>query len=72
MCEIVYFVIGPSVDRKYGIAALDQRDSHCAVVMPLWEDYIDAKRYADAFNRKQVSVSDFCDAFLAGCFEELI
>lgn len=33
MCEIVYSVTGPSVDRKYGIAALDQRDSHCAVVM---------------------------------------
>lgn len=72
MCEIVYSVTGPSVDRKYGIVALNQRDSHCAVVMPFLQDYSDAKRFADALNKKQVSVSDFCDAFLAGCFEELI
>lgn len=72
MCEIVYFVTGPSVDRKYGIAALDQRDSHCAAVMPFWKDYSVAKRFADALNKKQVSVSDFCEGFLAGCLEELI
>ena len=72
MCEIVYSVTGPSVDRKYGIVALDQRDSHCAVVMPFLQDYSDAKRFADALNMKQVSVSDFCDAFLAGHVEELI
>lgn len=72
MYEIVFFVTGPSVDQKYGIAALNLRDRHCAVVMPFLREYSDAERLADTLREKKVSISALCEAFLAGTLKELI
>lgn len=66
MSKTVYSVAGPSLDNKYGIAAVNRSENCCAVTMPFLQDRNDAEHLAAVLISKQVGISDFCDAFLEG------
>ena len=64
--------IGPSIDRKYGIAAIDQSEKHCAAAAPFLRDPQEAERLVSFLNNKQIPISEFCEAFVTGRIGEII
>ena len=66
MSEVGYVVTGPSVDQKYGIAAVCLSERRGAVAAPFLKVYTDAVQCVRVLNERQVSIDDFCTACLDG------
>ena len=71
MSEVSYVATGPSVDHKYGIAAMCLSERRGAVAAPFLKDYKDAIACARVLYGYQVSIDDFCAACLEGSIMQL-
>lgn len=72
MHRVVYSIIGPGVDRKYGISAIDPREKHCAAAAPFLRDLREAERLVSYLNERQIPISEFCEAFVTGRLREIV
>ena len=70
--KLHYFVIGPSLDNEYGIAAIDRITGHNAVTMHFLKEHADAEYLAMRLNEEQLSISVFCKAFSADALMDIL
>ena len=71
MGNIFYFVTGPSLDRAYGIAAIDRMTRERAAVMHFLKHRADAELLTEQLNQAQLPIPEFCHAALLGDLLEL-
>ena len=72
MGDILYYVTGSSLDKEFGIAAVDRAARHSAVTMPFIKSRADAERLAEKLNELQEPISGFCEAFSEGILMQIV
>lgn len=72
MSSIRYYITGPSIDGKYGIAAVDNAHKHNAVTMYFIKERSTVEYLIHRLNEKQMPIAEFCKVFSIGSLPDII